>query len=215
MTLNGHFALNSVSGSAPGWRLRLSHKTVRKLAELPINCQQQKCSPGNVVYGSIRLRWRGGVKWEWGRRKWWFSVHSVTVFWTFYIRDHWPHDSFQVIRLSMTLGIFQGHWTVSHQISQNGVWYGKCYYRQLIGNHTLAFDWSYFWWPWSTCEGHFSLGCHFHVHFSNLWHVFASHSLPAIAELLVVFDAQCVSPTCHLEIFEWRYLPTDSLHVWF
>jgi len=33
----------------------------------------------------------------------------------------WPHNSFQVIRLSMTLGIFQVHWIVSHQISQNGV----------------------------------------------------------------------------------------------
>ena len=49
-----------------GWRLRLSDKTVRKLAELPIYCQQQKCSPGNVVFDSIRLmqifavvRWRG------------------------------------------------------------------------------------------------------------------------------------------------------------
>jgi len=31
----------------------------------------------------------------------------------------------------------------------------------------------------------FSLGCHFHVHFSNHWHAFASHGLPAIAELLV------------------------------
>ena len=31
----------------------------------------------------------------------------------------------------------------------------------------------------------FSLGCHFHVHFSYLWHAFASHGLPAIAELLV------------------------------
>jgi len=30
----------------------------------------------------------------------------------------WPNDSFQVIQLSMTLGIFQGHWTVSHQISK-------------------------------------------------------------------------------------------------
>ena len=99
----------------------------------------------------------------------------------------WPHDSFQVIRLSMTLGIFQGHWTVSHQISQNGVWYGKSYCRQLIGNHTLPFDWCHFWWPWSTFECHFSLGCHFHVHFSNPWHAFASHSLPAIAELLVYF----------------------------
>jgi len=33
----------------------------------------------------------------------------------------------------------------------------------------------------------FSLGCHFHVHFSYPWHAFASHGLPAIAELLVSF----------------------------
>ena len=51
-----------------GWRLRLSDKTVRKLAELPIYCQRQKCSPGNVVSGSIRFMqifagvpWGGGV----------------------------------------------------------------------------------------------------------------------------------------------------------
>jgi len=94
----------------------------------------------------------------------------------------WPHDSFHMIRLSMTLGIFQGHCTVLLQISKkNGVWYGKSYYRQLIGNHTLAFDWCHFWWPWSSFEGHFSLGCHF----SNPWHAFASQGLPAIAELLV------------------------------
>jgi len=30
----------------------------------------------------------------------------------------WPHDSFHVMRLSMTLAIFQGHWTVSYQSSQ-------------------------------------------------------------------------------------------------
>jgi len=53
-----------------GWRLRLSDKTVRKLAELSIYCQQQKCSPVNVVSGSIRLmqifagvRWRGNEIW--------------------------------------------------------------------------------------------------------------------------------------------------------
>jgi len=39
----------------------------------------------------------------------------------------WPHDSFQVIRLSMTLGTFQGHWTVSHQISQK-----RCVIRQKL-----------------------------------------------------------------------------------
>jgi len=102
----------------------------------------------------------------------------------------WPHDSFEVIRLSMTLGIFQGYWTVSHQIYQNGVWYGKSYYRLLIGNHTLAFDWCHFWWPWRTLEGHFGLGCHFHVHFSNPWHAFASHGLPAIAKLLVYISVE-------------------------
>ena len=69
--------------------------------------------------------------------------------------------------------------------SKNGVWYGKSYYRQLKGNRTLAFDCCHFWWPWSTFEGYFSLCCHFHVHFSNPWHAFASHGLPAIAELLV------------------------------
>jgi len=30
-----------------------------------------------------------------------------------------------------------------------------------------------------------SLGCHFHVHFSNLWQAFASRGFPAIVELLV------------------------------
>jgi len=40
-----------------GWRLRLSDKTVRTFAELPIYCQRQKCTPGNVhvVSGSIRF----------------------------------------------------------------------------------------------------------------------------------------------------------------
>jgi len=32
----------------------------------------------------------------------------------------------------------------------------------------------------------FSLSCHFHVHFSYPWDAFASHGLPAIAELLVL-----------------------------
>ena len=34
----------------------------------------------------------------------------------------------------------------------------------------------------------FSLGCHFHVHFSYPWHAFALHGLPAIAELLVMYS---------------------------
>jgi len=118
-----------------------------------------------------------------GRLKWRFSLHSFTVFRTFCIPGHmtafrwydcqWPWAYFKVI------GLFH------IKFLKNGVWYGKSYYTQLIGNHTLTFVWCHFWWPWSTFEGHFSLGCHFHVHFSNPWHAFASHGLPAIAELLV------------------------------
>jgi len=192
MTLNGHFALKSLSGSSTnGLASPAFGQNCSKLTELPIHCQRQKCSPGNVVSGTIRfmqifvgVRWRGDVKWEWGHRKWRFSVHSVTVFRTFYIHGHttaftwydcqWPWAYFKVI------GLFR------IKLLKNGVWYGKSYYRLLLGNHTLAFNWCHFWWPWSTFEGQFSLGCHFRVHFSNPWHAFASHSLPAIAELLVL-----------------------------
>ena len=92
MILNGHFALKSVSGSvtnglaSPAFGQNCS-KTCRATHILSAT---KKCSPGNVVSGGIRfmqifagVRWRGGVKWEWGRRKWRFSVHSVTVFRTF------------------------------------------------------------------------------------------------------------------------------------
>ena len=142
-----------------GWRLRLSDETVRKFAELPIYCQRQKFNPVKVVSGSIRfmqifagVRWRGGVKWEWGRRKWRFLVHSVTVFRIFYIHSHttafrwyngqWPWAYFKVI------GLFH------IKFLKNGLWYNKSYYRQLTGNHTLAFDWCHFWWTCSTFEGH-------------------------------------------------------------
>jgi len=39
----------------------------------------------------------------------------------------YDHDSFQVIQLSMTFGIFQGHLTVSRQISQK-----RCVIRQKL-----------------------------------------------------------------------------------
>ena len=130
-----------------------------------------------------RVTWGEGVKWECGRWKWRFALLSVTVFWTFYIHGHttaftwydcqWPWPYFKVIRLFHI------------KFLKNSAWYGKSYYRLLIGSHTLAFDWCHFWWPWSICAGHFSTVCHFHVHFSNLWQAFASRGLPAIAELLV------------------------------
>ena len=47
------------------------------------------------------------------------------------------------------------HFTIARSVEGwVGVWFSKSYYRQLIGNHTLAFDWCHFWWPWSTFEGH-------------------------------------------------------------
>jgi len=187
MTLNGHFALKSVMDSAtdglasPGFGQNCS-----KICKYPYIVSNKKCSTGNVFSGSIRfmqifagVRYRGGVKWEWGRWKWRFSLRSFTVFRTFYIHVHktafrwydcqWPWAYFKVT------GLFH------IKFLKNGVWYGKRYYRLLIGNHTLTFDWCHFCWPWSTFEGHFSLGCHFHVHFSNPWHAIASHGLPAIA----------------------------------
>jgi len=149
------------------WRLRLWDKTVRKFAELPKYCQRQKCSPGNVVSVSIRfmqifvgVAGDGGIKWEWGRWKWQFSLHSFTVFRTFYIHGlaightiaftrydcQWPWPYFKVI------GLFHIKFLI------NDVWYGKSYYRLLTGNHTLvAFDWCHFWWPWMIFEGHFTL----------------------------------------------------------
>jgi len=181
-----------------GWRLRLSDKTVRKFAELPIHCLRQKCSSRNVVAGSIRcmqifagVPWVGGVKWEWCRWKWRFSLLSFTVFRTFYIHSHttaftwcdcrWPWRYFKVIRL------------VSHHISQK-----RCVIRQKLLQSTnrksytsillvpLLLTLKYIF------EGHFSLGCHFHVHFSNLFQAFASRGLPAIAELLVIAVAVMV-----------------------
>jgi len=118
------------------------------------------------------VRWKGDVNWKCGSWKWRFSLHSFTVFRTFYIHGHmtafrwydcqWPWAHFKVI------------WLFHINFLTNGVWYGKSYYRQVIGNHTLAFYWCHFWWPWSTFEGHFSLGCHFHV-----------------AELLVFYGPLC------------------------
>jgi len=111
-----------------------------------------------------------GVKWECGHWKWRFSLISFTIFRTFYMHGHttaftwcdcrWPWRYCKVIRLNRMFHVI---------FLKNGAWYGKSYHRILIGNHTLAFDWCHFWWPWSTFEGHFSLGCHFHVHFSSAW----------------------------------------------
>ena len=139
-----------------GWRLRLLDKTVQKFAELPIYCQGQKCSPGNVVSGGIRfmqmyagVRWAGSVKWECGRWKWRFSLLSFTVFSN--ILHTWPPRSFHVMRLSMTLAILD---CFTSNFSRTVRDTAKVTIDWII-NHTLAFDWCHFWWPCMIFEGHF------------------------------------------------------------
>jgi len=63
MTLNGHFALKSVSGSATnGFACPAFGQNCSKICRaIPIYCQQQKCSPGTYsflqykVYADIRV----------------------------------------------------------------------------------------------------------------------------------------------------------------
>ena len=101
MTLHGHFALKSISGSAtiglaspavgPNcWKIcRATH--VRY-------CQRQKCSPGNVVSGSIGKVYahiRGGSLERERQMK--MAIFASFVHCLPNILHTWPHDSFQVI----------------------------------------------------------------------------------------------------------------------
>jgi len=146
MTLNGRFALNFFRAwQLLGWRLRLSDKTVRKFAELPINSHGQKCSPENIASGSIMsmhifagVSWYGasnesGVRWKWR-----FSLHSFTVFRIFYIHGHttafrwydcqWPWAYFKVI--------VECHFTLPSPISRKLYRIRPQKLKFLIGNQT-------------------------------------------------------------------------------
>ena len=129
MTLNGHFALKSVSGSVTNGLAPPA--SVRKFAELPtyVYCQQQKCSPCRErsfwqykVYADIR-----GIPWGVG------SIKSVVVEngdFSFYrslsSEGHttaftwcdcrWPWAYFKVIILFRI------------KFLKNHAWFGKCYY---------------------------------------------------------------------------------------
>ena len=60
---------------------RLSEPTTKIWKKIDPYHQQQKCSPWIAVTSEIKfmrifggVRWRGGFKWEWGPRKWRFSL---------------------------------------------------------------------------------------------------------------------------------------------
>ena len=133
MTLNGYFALKSVSDSATSGLTSLAFgqncsKTCRATHILSATKMQprERSFWRYKVYADIR-----GGSVERGRQLKMGQL-KMTIFTSFVhcllkIMHTWPHDSFQVIRLSMALGIFQGHWTVSHQISQK-----RCVIRQKL-----------------------------------------------------------------------------------
>ena len=139
MTLNDPewpFCVKSVSGSAtnglasPGFGQNCSK--ICRATHIGLYCQRQKCSSGNVVSGSIRFMQIFAVSSLERGRQMRVGSFKMAIFASFVhclpnILHTWPHDSFQMIRLSMTLGIFQGHWTVSHQISQK-----RCVIRQKL-----------------------------------------------------------------------------------
>ena len=66
----------------------------------------------------------------------------------------------------------------------------------------------------------FSLGCHFHVYFSYPWHAFASHGLPAIAELFVIAGdniVDAISSYRHIVLRSQTSLPksgSGSSQIW-
>ena len=80
LTLNGHYAIQ-------GHYTCFSEPTTKIWMKIDPYYQRQKCSPGILVSSKIsfmriftRVRWRGGVKWEWGGRKWRFSLSFAHIY---------------------------------------------------------------------------------------------------------------------------------------
>ena len=127
------------------WRLRLWDKTVEKFAELPIYCQRQKCSPGNVVSGSIRfmqifaaVRWRGAS-----------NESGVVENGDFRFIRSLSSEHFTYIATPQLIGDTTvndlGHISRSLDCFTSNFPKTVCDTAKVtIGNHTLAFDWSYF-----------------------------------------------------------------------
>jgi len=94
MTLNGHFALKAVTGSATDelaflafWQNCSKICRATHIPQSPTYYQWQKFCPWILVSSKVRfigiftgVRWRGGGKWEWGCRKLRFSFLSLNIF---------------------------------------------------------------------------------------------------------------------------------------
>ena len=123
-------------------------------------------------------------------------IRNHTRAFKWFVHCRWPWRYFKIFKLFHI------------KFLKNGVWYGKSYYRLLIGNHTLAFDRCHFWWHWSIFEGHVSLGCHFHVHFRNRWHAFASRGIGIIWITGNYMSVKLTKPAS--ESIHWRMLKNGT-----
>jgi len=109
------------------WRFWLWNKTVRKFEELPIYCQRQNCSPGNLVSSKVRFIWIfAGVCW----------IGDVKCVWSKCV-----NGDFRFFR-SLYLPNLHIH--------------GHNYYIVLC-SPLVALHWHRNGWPWMILSGHFAL----------------------------------------------------------
>ena len=101
-----------------GWRLRFSDKTVRKFAALPLYGQRQKGSPGNVVSESVRfMQIFAGFAGDGASNESRVVENGDFRFIRSLSTEHFTNMATRQLSGDTTvndLGIFQGHWTVSH-----------------------------------------------------------------------------------------------------
>ena len=128
MTLNAHFALKSVSGSATNELafLAFGQNCSKIWRATYIQCQRQNCSPWNLVSSNIRLIWIfAGVRWRGA------SNESGVV----------ENGDFRFFR---------------YLYLQNLHIWGHIYYIVLC-SPLVFLQWYRNRWPWMTLNGHFAL----------------------------------------------------------
>ena len=140
LTLNGYYALCSITRIYFG----AHHKNLN--VEHPYY-QQQKCIPGIAVSSEIKFMrifggvlWLGGFKWEWGPRKWRFSL--------IFAGKGASNDS--VVVQNGDFRFFRSLYLPNLHIQ------GHNYYIVLC-SPLVALHWRRNGWPWMTLSGHFAL----------------------------------------------------------
>jgi len=117
MTLDGNYALCTC----------VLEPTTKICMKIDPYCQGQKCSPGILVSSKVSfmrifagVHWRGprgGIKWEWGGRKWRFSLLSLSISSEpSHLRPHllhlWPFVALQRYRNRWPWMTLNGHFAL-------------------------------------------------------------------------------------------------------